>query len=250
MAARTYEGLSRTSRLINEQFFGGRADEACLSHALPKLAVAIVSDEENARTSAAQDLIVTLASLLARMGIGVQLEIPDTDVVAPQPPLSAGRLRSALIELGSDLIPGVPVGERVPGTLVMTFVIGATASERRPALRLWGGDWDLTVEPANASAGSLWEAQSPFGALACAATAAAEGLRAALPALACFLEDELVANAHRLPTDRTIQLDLRDWFGGAIAKRIGAIDAISGGAITSAALYVLRRVPGLRGSIA
>jgi hypothetical protein len=97
--------------------------------------------------------------------------------------------------------------------------------------------------------GRPWEAELPFGAFACAAAAAGEGLRAALPHLAEFVGAELVADAHRLETDRAIRLDLRSWFASRIVTEIGAVDAISGGAITSAALYALLRVPRLEGAI-
>ena len=249
MDQRTQDALSRTSRLVNQQFFAGNADEGAIGLALPKLAIAIVADERNASSASAQTLIVTLSALIARMGIGVQVECPDVALVAPQPPLRGARLRSALVELGSDLIPGVPLAPQLERPPLITFVIGDTACRRSGALRLTGGDWDLAIEPAAAAASQPWRATLPFGALACAPTAAAEGLRAALPALAELIGIELEAGAHRLDTGQAIRLDLRDWFPGVIGARLDAVDAISGGAITSAALYVLLRVPGLTGAL-
>lgn len=249
MDQRTQEALSRTSRLINQQFFAGKADERAIGLALPKLAIAIVADERNASSASAQTLIATLAALIARMGIGVQLECPDVTLAAPQPPLRGARLRSALVELGSDLIPGVPVAPQLERPARITFVIGDTACRRSGAMRLTGGDWDFATEPAATAAGQPWRATLPFGALACAPTAVAEGLRAALPALAELIGTALVAGAHRLDTGRAIRLDLRSWFPGLIGGRLGAVDAISGGAITSAVIYVLLRVPGLTGAL-
>jgi hypothetical protein len=66
-----------------------------------------------------------------------------------------------------------------------------------------------------------------------------------LPRLAELVGAELVAAAHRLESGQEIRLDLRRWFPGRIEADIGAVDAISGGAITSAALYVLLRVPAI-----
>jgi hypothetical protein len=248
MNAATHEGLSRTSRLINEQFFGGRADEQRISAALPQLTISIVADSRNAEAVAAQTLTVTLATLIARMGIGVQLDCPDAVLASAQPPLTGSRVCSALVELGADLIPGVSITAKRGGASVMTFAIGDSTCAQPDALRLTGGDWDLAIEPA-AAGGHPWEAELPFGALACAAAAAAEGLRAALPKLAELVGKELVAGAHRLETGRAIRLDLRRFFPGEIARDIGAVDAISGGAITSAVVYVLLRVPGLDGAI-
>ena len=249
MDERTQEALSRTSRLINQQFLGGRVDEGEIGLALPKLGIAILADERNASPAAAQTLIVTLAALIARMGIGVQLECPDVALVAPQPPLRDRRLRSGLVELGEDLIPGVPLTTQLDRLPLITFVIGDTACSRPGALRLGGGDWDLAIEPAAAAAGQPWQVELPFGALACAAAAAAEGLRAALPDLSEMIGAELVANAHRLETGQAIRFDLRRWFPGVVGTRLGAVDAISGGAITSAVAYVLLRLPGISGAL-
>jgi len=248
MDPRTHEGLSRTSRLINEQFFGGRADEERISAAMPRLAIAITADARNARTPAAQTLIVTLATLIARMGIGVQLTCPNEALVAPQPPLRGGRLVSGLVDLGADLIPGVAIAAALAGPPIMTFAIGDSACRQPSALRLSGGDWDLAIEPA-VMPGRPWKAELPFGAFACAAAAAAEGLRTALPRLAELVGAEVIAAAHRLETGQGIRLDLRSWFPGRIATDIGAVDAISGGAITSAALYALLRVPAIDGAL-
>lgn len=249
MQALTKEGLSRTSRLINQQFFGGGADEEQVSLALPKLGVAIVADERNATSPAAQTLIVTLTALVARMGIGVQVECPDVALSAPQPPLHGGRLRSGLVELGGDLIDDVPVAVDLGRPSLMTFAIGDTPCPVPGALRLSGGDWNLVVERVLGAPGEPWLATLPFGALACAATAAAEALRGALPGLAALIDVELMASGHRLDTGRSIRLDLATWFPGVVGTRLGPIDAISGGAIISAVLYSLLRVPGLTGAL-
>jgi hypothetical protein len=248
MNTRTHEALSRTSRLINEQFFGGRAEEEHISAALPQLAVAIRADARNAQSMAAQTAIVTLATLVARMGMAVELSCPDVPLGLPQPPLRGATLCSALAELGADLVPGSVIGPTLGRPAVITFAIGDTPCAAPGALRLSGGDWDLEVGSALLP-GRPWEANLPFGALACAATAAAEALRAALPHLARLAGAELLADAHRLDVGQTINLDLRSWYPGRIETQIGAVDAVSGGAITSSALYVLLRLPGLAGAI-
>jgi hypothetical protein len=246
--ARTHEALSRTSRLINEQFFGGCADEARISAALPQLAVGVTADARNAHSSAGQSLVTTLATLVSRTGMAVELDSPDARLSAPQPPLRGNRLRSGLVELGTDLVPGSAIGVGLGRERVLTFAIGDSICTEPHALRVSGGDWDMVVEHA-AAPGALWEADLPFGTLAGAATAAAEALRAALPRLAELVGVDLVADAHRLELGQSIRLDLRRWFPGRVATNIGAVDAVSGGAITSAALYVLLRVPALAGAI-
>jgi hypothetical protein len=247
MSTRTHEALSRTSRLINEQFFGGRADEERISAALPQLTVAITADAANAQGAASQTAIVTLATLVARMGMAVEIDCPDVALRVPQPPLRGDRVRSALVELGADLVPGAVIGHALGRGPVITFAVGDTPCDTPGALRLTGGDWDLEVGVRDAA--RPWEANLPFGALGCAATAAAEALRAALPGLAQLTGAELVADAHRLEVGRAIRLDLRSWFPGRIATEVGAVDAVSGGAIISAALFVLLRTPDVTGAI-
>lgn len=246
--ARTHLALSRTSRLINAQFFAGRAEEARISNALPKLVVAVKADARNSGSPSAQTAIVTLVSLLARMGLSVQCDCADLPFATVQPPLRGTRIRSSLIDIGADLIPGAQIVTRLDGPVVLTFAIGDTPCATPGALRLCGGDWDLELAAATVP-GHPWEGELPFGALAGAATAVAEALRAALAHLAQLIGVELSAEAHRLKIGQTITIDLRDYFRGPIATDIGEVDAISGGAITSAALYVLLRMPGLTGSL-
>jgi hypothetical protein len=245
---RTHLALSRTSRLINAQFFAGRAEEAHISSALPNLVVSVKADARNSGSPSAQTAIVTLVSLLARMGLAVQCDCTDLPFATVQPPLRGTRLRSALIDIGADLIPGTQIAARIDGPAILEIAIGDTPCATPGALRLSGGDWDLELAPATAP-GHPWEGELPFGALAGAATAAAEALRAAQEHLAQLIGVELSAEAHRLEIGQRITLDLRAYFPGPIATDIGAVDAISGGAITSAALYVLLRVPGLTGSL-
>jgi hypothetical protein len=212
------------------------------------VSITVTADDANAASAAAQTLIVTVATLIARMGIGVQLECPNAALASAQPPVTGGRLVSALVELGADLLPGVPVANDLGDPPILALAIGDSPCPYPNGLRLTGSDWEAAIEPTTAR-GSRWDAELPFGALACAAAAAAEVLRAALPRLAQLVGSELIAQAHRLETGQSIRLDLRQWFPGRIATDVGAVDAVSGGAITSAALYVLLRVPGLAGAV-
>jgi hypothetical protein len=246
----THEALSRTSHLINLQFFGGLADERALSAALTTLTARIVSDEANATTTSGQNLVVTLALLLARSGISVELSVPDTELIAPQLPLTGDTLRRALMDCGGELVPGVRIGRDLGPTFV-TFVIGDTAHDvSQEVLRLSGDEWNFEIVSAAVAQGKRWTGRLPFGALACAAAAAAEGLRAALPLVSDRAGSQLVAEAHRLAIGQTIALDLREIFPGLRSElSFGAIDAVSGGAITNAALCVLRRTPGAQGKV-
>ncbi len=249
MEQRTHEALSRTSRLISQQFFGGLADERALSAALTTLTARIVCDEANATTTNGQNLVVTLALLLARSGISVELALPDTELLTPQPPLAGDTLRTGLVDCGAELIRGVRIGCDV-GPAFVTFVVGDTAyAVSHEMLRLSGDEWGFEIATATGQ-GNRWTGRLPFGALACAAAAAAEALRGALPLVSDRVGSQLVADAHRLAVGQTIALDLRDLFPAfETALGLGEIDAVSGGAITNAVLYVLRRTPGAHGKV-
>jgi hypothetical protein len=250
MDERTHEALSRTSRLINLQFFGGLADERALSAALTTLTARIVCDGANATTTSGQHLVVTLALLLARSGISVELAVPDIELLAPQPPLTGDTLRTALMDCGGELVPGVGIGRDL-GPAFITFVVGDTVHRvSQEVLRLSGDEWGFEIAPAAVARGNRWTGRLPFSPLACAAAAAAEALRAALPLISDRAGGQLVADAHRLAIGQTIALDLRDLFPTLEpGLDLREIDAVSGGAITNAALYVLRRTPGVLGKV-
>lgn len=243
-----HRSLSRTTRLLNEQFFGSVADERAIAKALTDLSVRIVADKANASTASGQACIVTLALLLARTGISVELDVPDVELSAQHPPLTGTRLRSALVDIGDDLIPGVTIGRR-EGRGLTTFLVGDTPVDAAtPALRVSGDDWSFEIGVADALPGWRWAASLPFGALAGAAGAAGEAIRLAVPVLADKLGVALSAGAHRLSVDAPLKVDLRDYYPAIDPRQIdlGTIDMISGGAITNAALYVLLLVPRLK----
>jgi hypothetical protein len=250
MDERTHEALSRTSHLINLQFFGGLADERALSAALTTLTARIVCDEANATTTNCQNLVVTLALLLARSGISVELTVPDTELLAPQPPLTGDTLRTALVDSSAELVPGVRIGRNL-GPAFVTFVVGDTAhAASQEVLRLFGDEWGFEIRPAPVAEKKCWTGHLPFGALACAAAAAGEALRAALPLISDKVGTELVADAHRLTIGQPLAVDLREFFPTLQPElKFGEIDAVSAGAITNAALYVLRRTPGAHGKV-
>lgn len=247
----TYTALSRTARLLNEQFFGSRADERAIAQELTELSVRIVADEANASTASGQACIVTLALLVARTGISVELDVPDVELTVPHPPLTGTRLRTTLVDIGDDLIPGVTIGYRA-GSGLMTLLVGDTPTDSAtPAFRVSGDDWRFEIGPAGALPGWGWDASLPFGALAGAAGAAGESIRAAVPVLADKVGVALSAGAHRLSIDTPLRVDLRDYYPVIDPTQIdvGTIDMISGGAIANAALYVLLLVRRLNADV-
>ncbi len=90
----------------------------------------------------------------------------------------------------------------------------------------------------------------PFGAIAAAAAAAAEGVRAAMPAIAGTPGP---ARYRWAPDGRLLARGVSHSGLGALLEglnvELGELDVISGGAITNALIYCLMRVPNLRSSM-
>jgi hypothetical protein len=94
-----------------------------------------------------------------------------------------------------------------------------------------------------------WRGEVPFGAMAAAAAAAAEGVRAAVPIVAEHLGRPAPNDVRwrRLP-NRQVGIDLAR-YRISHGTALGEVDVVSGGAITQAALYALLRTPGLSASL-
>lgn len=241
------DALSRLSRLIAlDCFAGDLSTEPLIAAGLRSTTASIVSDAANASTQAGQTAIVTLHNQLLMLGLQVDADVPDMDLVAQQPPLVGTTLATALAEYAADLIPG---GSRSPSTAAdIVFVIGDTPYAGS-AVRLCGDDLRCSVAPNGVGIANRWHGSSPFGPMAAAAAAAADGIRAALPRIAELLERPTVAERQwLLNPSRSTLLDLSG-YGDLTDVRLGAVDLVSGGAITSAALYTLLRVPGVDGAL-
>src|SRR5437764_234760 len=121
------EGLSRTLLLCRDFVRPDEASDDDIADALTEIGVAIVADEKNLRTAAAQSAVVALAGQVLGYGCRLRLMIPEVPVVGHQPPLLSAQLRKGLVDLASDLIPGCQaeiVDQAVEGDFV--FVIGGT----------------------------------------------------------------------------------------------------------------------------
>jgi hypothetical protein len=245
-----YEALARTSQLINSDFFDDRADEPRITEEFRRTVVSIVADAANVATPAGQTAVTALVACNAMMGFDVDLALPDVPLVSSQPPLVGPTLVSALSGYVSDLIPGAGViaGLSRPD---VTYVIGDTTTPATDpaAIRVAGDDWRALVSLASVSSGTRWNGTWPIGPIAAAAAASAEGLRLILPRVAANLGLPLPHRRYHFEP-RPIALDLA--LPGLRTDRrvdLGHVDFVSGGAITTAALYALLRVPDLRGSL-
>ncbi len=217
-----------------------------LVRALRSTSILLSSDEINASSHSAQSAIVTVALLTARSGLDVWIDVPDIDLVGPQPPLKRQPLRSGLLEVGDDLIPDVPIRVGRPAAADLVLLVGDTPAPPGYGrkLRLNANDWAGWIgnqsEPWN---GDDW----PFGGLAVASMAGAEAIKVAMRKLAAFAAPSDNFARYYAATDEG-RVDL----ARATTEKPSGIsnaDLISAGAIANAALYALLRVPNVTGSL-
>ena len=244
------EALSRTLLLARDTDVLGENDptDAQLLRAFGPTTVLLVADAQNLAAPAGQHALVALFSLVARLGVTVYLDVPDVAVLGYQPPLRGDSLRDALLDLGRDLIPGRDARAGAPAEADFAFVLGDTPwrGAARTALRLVGDAWSGAVVPAE-EPGQRWRGDWPVGALVAAGIAAPEPYKHALRALGARLPNP-VGVRYLQPVVRA-RLSLAPTGTPTPRLRLGAVDAVSGGAITHAAFFAVLRLPGVRGRL-
>jgi hypothetical protein len=245
------EALARTVLLIvNDVFNKTRSEDPDLErHILEGLratTVRIVADDLNLSSHSGQSCVVALASLIAMMGIRVTLDMPNVRLLHAQPPLRGTHLVAALEEYASDMVPGAVIDEaRTTDDLVL--VLGSSPFEGSGYFRLTGGDWSF--ELSQRPSGAPWVAEIAMGALAGAAAAAAEAFRPALRRISAISGISTSSLPRNSPDfKRVVRVDIGHPLLKKVAVDVGVVDAVSAGAITSAALYCLRRLVNVRGS--
>jgi hypothetical protein len=241
------ESLSRTLLLMRDEFEASIEDAVLLS-ALTSTRVALVTDEANISSHSAQTAFITAAILMARSGHQVFLVAPNVRIIGPQPPLLPGRLIEQLLTAGRDLLPGIEFTAEEPDAEVDLLIgLGSTPLKLPAArrIRLNAEPWAGIIMPQDQPrpwGAALW----PFGALAAGGLGAGEAFKIAMQKLL----------AHALNKDNTGRVFANtDQFRFELAppdtlfcQELGAIDCVSGGAITNAVLYCLSRIPAVRAS--
>lgn len=239
------EALDRTLLLMRTRLVESVSDEALLD-ALTSTTVVLIADERNLQSHAAQSAFISAAMLMARSGHSVHLVAPNVPLFGAQPPLARDRLIEGLLEVGTDMLPDVEFRIGEPDKADLAIALGDSA---------WNGQADLTLHiNATRWAGELsahsahpWKERDwPFGALAAAAITASEAFKVSMRQLRKFAGSRvydkyfapaLVANLVLAPEDTLTALD------------VGAIDCVSGGAITNTTLFALARIPDVRGHV-
>lgn len=239
--------LCRTAQLLRLDVFESdpRRDHEIVA-GLRTTTALIVADSTTAATPAGQTAIVTLYAQLAMMGLQVGLDLPDLALVRPQPPLEGDRLVDGLLAYSDDLMPGGSSG--ICDQPEVVFAIGEAPTRGADVRVSWGNTRAVVLPGYEVPPRPVADAV-PFVPIAAAAAAAAEGIRAAVP----VVSERLGVDRPRRPAwlkhgSRRISVDLGALVTG-IDTRLGDVDAISGGAITQAALYCLLRVPSVAGRV-
>lgn len=234
--------LSRTTRLINQEFFNASADEDEIAAGLAATTIRLIADDANMSLRSGQAALVTTWQLIARTGIKIDLLAPDADLLLDVPPLRRPTLKAALLDLGHDLIAGLDTAaphEHADAT----FCFGDSTCDEREPIWIAASELGCLLTREKVHTARL-ECDFPIGALAAGAAAAAIALDAALPNI------EHATNLHRSARARPnpgppVQIDLRRLFPelDAGALRVGDIDMVSAGAVNNAFLATLLWLP-------
>lgn len=234
--------LDRTIRLTRDLITTEVSDSEVVQK-FQSFRVLCFADEKNLLSRSGQAALITFVSLIARMGVQVDIAVPNVELIGSQPPLRGYRLRDGLIELGQDLISGSEVTTDSTFAPDAIVALGDSRCPRMTGLgwRLIGNAWSGgTAEPG--SGGSRWVADWPIGGMTAAVIAATEIFKSVARRLP--LQDNVKGRLLE-PISRLIWgfgLDLPSPSG----IDCGAIDVISAGAISQAAMFVLSRLPGIK----
>lgn len=238
------DALNRMILLCRDYVAGELSDDE-IARTFYQLRVLCVADPPNLSCHSAQTALVTLVSLLSRMGMQVELRIPEVALRGPQPPFNGSEIRTALISASRRLMPHATITSAAEGNNTADIVFNLGSSEvdcgTVPVWKMSAADWSGSIHSAGGARTPMWTTEWPIGGMVSAVLAANEAFKFAMrrlplrqtsdeiffePAIACSWD----FGALSLPANGSIDL--------------GPVDFISGGAITQAALYVLTRLPG------
>lgn len=234
------EELNRTILLCRDYVVDALSDEE-ICQCFQSRKVLCVSDLRNLSSHSGQTALVTLVSLLSRMGMQVGLSIPEVALLSPQPPLLGQSVRESLIASGETLVTGATVRCDSDFNPEMIFVLGNTeiGSSHAVSWRLCGTDWQGALSMEKTAGSQPWAAEWPVGSMVSAALAANEAFKFVMRCLP--LRDQ-AARVFFEPSRSC------DWNFGSVplpkgSVDLGQVDVISAGAISQASLYAVMRFP-------
>src|SRR6266566_3941125 len=173
------EVLDRTLLLMRDHLLDSISD-AQLVNALTSVKLVFVADRSNLDSPEGQHALVAAVVLCARSGARCHLEIANVPQAGVHAPLHGGALRDALLDFGSDLVPGLPFEDGMGNhSIDLAVIIGDTpwSGRAHQVIRLSGDSWACRM----GLTGERWRATgSPFGALGAAGLAAGEAFKVAM----------------------------------------------------------------------
>jgi hypothetical protein len=235
------EALSRTVLLCRDYVIDELTDED-ICRALNSMRVLCVADLRNLSSRSGQAALMTLVSLVSRMGMQVELRVPDVQLLLAQPAMLGASISDALITYSGRLMPGALIRCDSRSTPDVAFVLGDTRVDREcgPYWRLSGSEWSGSL--AIAKTGGGWSADWTVGAMTSAALAANEAFKFVMRRLPIRHKEESIFFEASECCDFT--------FGPAALPPngvdLGHVDVISVGAISQAALYALLNLPDVK----
>jgi hypothetical protein len=237
------EQLDRTILLCRDHVAETISDEE-ICQILKSTQILCVSDTTSMSSHSGQTAIVTLVTLLNRMGMQVGLAIPDVPMLLPQPPLLGSSLAKALIASSETLIAGAKVRRDYDFSPDIVFVIGDVKPNPKHATtwHLSGNDWygDLAMD--GVLRPQPWTAKWPVGAMVTAALAANEAFKFAMRQMPFGKQADQVF----FEPSRSCHWGFDPALPSEEVVDFGPVDIISGGAISQACLYAIMRLPNIQ----
>ena len=178
------EELARTVLLCRDYVAEDVTDQE-ICQRFQSLRILCVSDHRNLSSHAGQTALVTLVSLVSRMGAQVALDVPDLELLRPQPPLKGHSLPNALITLSEAFVRGATISTRTDTRPDIIFALGDSPFEnyRAPCWRLSGDEWSAGISFDGVGVASAWKVEFTMGSMASAALAATEAFKHVLRGL-------------------------------------------------------------------
>jgi hypothetical protein len=180
----------------------------------------------------------------------IRLVIPDVRIVGYQPPLIGDSLAVGLCDLAADCVVGAEAAvEKQTRPHDVVFVMGNTQwqGEAAEAWRVDADAWAGYLIPVGMAGKPLTD-PLPLGALAAATAAAAEPYRMALVRVAAATGCRVTVPELLIP-QQEVSLRLAAPATPSSGFQIGALDLVSGGALSTALLHVLLRIDGLQAAM-
>ena len=240
------EQLARTMLLFQRDL--GIDDPEIILHALAAPKIVLTAGDTVMQTRTGQVALLTAAMLIARSGQRVYIHALDAPLIGYQPPFIGRTLYEAIRNIRGELIDGNDIELGFPIGVDIAFVFGGDSSiaplqaHRTVTVGWTAWSGEINVWPRRSR---FAERDWPIGALVAAVLVAAEAIKLSGSGLCRIVgHDGHFAELFGLSRGSRIQLAPDDT---PKISNLGTLDIISAGAVSSAVLYTLLRLPDVVG---